>query len=212
MPAMFRRGRGEPGAAPAKSPEETVVFDDTEAEAPVYPITVPALSVVKKVYSAVESAPVVGHFVHLGHAIADSTVTRLAGIEGGCAELDARLTQFAPIVDAEIIAPQVAKYRPQVVEALTTTQELAQPYWEKAKPHVEKVIIAGEPIVTAAWEVAGPLLASVRDRVVPALEEAELALDAEAAKLCDNVDVEKVAEAVESAVESRQHGAALRAM
>ena len=82
----------------------------------------------------------------------------------------------------------------------------------KAKPHVEKVIIAGEPIVTAAWEVAGPLLASVRDRVVPALEEAELALDAEAAKLCDNVDVEKVAEAVESAVESRQHGAALRAM
>ena len=70
-----------------------------------------------------------------------------AGIEGGCAELDARLTQFAPIVDAEIIAPQVAKYRPQVEEALTTTRELAQPYWEKAKPHVEKVIIAGEPIV-----------------------------------------------------------------
>ena len=82
MPAMFRRGRGEPGAAPAKSPEETVVFDDTEAEAPVYPITVPALSVVKKVYGAVEAAPIVGHFVHLGHAIADSTVTRLAGIEG----------------------------------------------------------------------------------------------------------------------------------
>jgi hypothetical protein len=175
-----------------EQPEDTL-------EHPTYPVTVPVLHTIKDFVAYSHDIPIIGRFVHLGHTIADATVERIVGLEGGCAALDARLEELAPMIDATVIAPQVAKYKPVCMDAYTTTVELAKPVWDKVQPYAEHAMIAGKPIVTATIDLAGPLLSRARDAVAPTLEAVEATLDKDAAALCDRVDVSHVVDAVEHA-------------